>query len=390
MISMLQVFKQASVYSPAKEGKKDILVGEGKILYMADEIKLQGVPAEVVDCSGLNLVPGFIDQHVHIIGGGGEGSFATRTPEAKLSEITRNGVTTVVGILGTDGIARNMVSLLAKAKGLEEEGLSTWIYSGSYGLPLVTITGSLQKDIMCIDKVVGAGEVAISDHRSSAPTQTQIAQLAAEARVGGMLSGKAGIVHLHMGHGKEGLSMMRKIADTTEIPITQFRPTHCNKNPRLLEEAIDFVKAGGIIDLTASKAPSKECPHLAAAPCVKYLLEKGVPLDQVTMSSDAYGSMPQFRSDGTLEKIAVAFEDCIPKAIKEAVCKLGIPLETILPLVTSNVADHLLLKGKGHIQAGFDADFTLLDDQMNITAVWAKGRQMVKDGKPVVFGTYEQ
>ena len=72
------------------------------------------------------------------IGGGGEGGFSTRTPEATLSDLTTAGVTTVVGTLGTDGIARDMNALLAKARGLEEEGITTYIYTGSYRLPLRT------------------------------------------------------------------------------------------------------------------------------------------------------------------------------------------------------------------------------------------------------------
>ena len=72
-------------------------------------------------------MPGFIDGHVHMTGGGGEGGYATRTPELSLSDAIRGGVTTIVGCLGTDGVTRSLAALLAKARALDEEGISTFI-----------------------------------------------------------------------------------------------------------------------------------------------------------------------------------------------------------------------------------------------------------------------
>lgn len=389
-MTMLKLLKGGTVYAPEKLGTKDILLAGRTIIGIEDEIHLEGYPADVVDCQGKTITPGLVDQHVHLIGGGGEGGFATRTPEVMLSAVTLSGITTVVGCLGTDGVTRSMEALYAKARGLEEEGISTWIYSGSYELPLRTITGSLRKDLICIDKVLGAGEVAISDHRSSAPSRLEIEQLAAEARVGGMLAGKPGVVHLHMGHGKEGLSMIREIVAHSEIPVTHFRPTHCNKNSRLLEESVAFARMGGIIDLTASQPPAKDCPYIKAAPCLKYLLDCGVSMDQVTMSTDGNGSRPVFGPDGTLLGIGISPLDTLLAVLREAVMDLGLALETVLPVVTSSPARHLMLKGKGRIAPGMDADLDVFDQGLKLDKVFAKGRLMVESGQAVVRGTFEE
>ena len=255
---MITLIKNIDVYKPEYIGKKDILIIENKIATIEDHIsvELNGfVNVQEIDSTGKIAVPGFIDSHVHILGGGGEGGFATRTPEANLTSLTTSGVTTVVGCLGTDGVARDMISLLAKARGLEDEGITTFIYTGSYRLPLKTITDNVIKDIMAVDKVIGIGEIAISDHRSSQPNFDEFIRVVADARVGGMLSGKAGIVNVHLGDGKRNIEMLERAIEETEIPITQFLPTHINRNKDLFEKCVEYAKKGGYIDFTGSDDP---------------------------------------------------------------------------------------------------------------------------------------
>ncbi|MDU4576727.1 MAG: amidohydrolase family protein, partial [Negativicoccus succinicivorans] len=164
---MLTLLKNAHVFAPEDLGTKDILIANGVIEAIDDQLDVQGVEVEVIDCKGMRLIPGFIDGHVHITGGGGEGGFHTRTPEMPLSSATRCGVTTICGLCGTDGVTRSQENLLAKAYALENEGLTAYMYVGSYEVPTPTITGSIRSDIMLIDKCIGAGEIAVSDHRSS-------------------------------------------------------------------------------------------------------------------------------------------------------------------------------------------------------------------------------
>ena len=250
------LLKNADVYAPAAMGRADILAAGGRILRIEPSIELPPAYVEEVDATGLVAVPGFIDGHVHMMGGGGEGGFSTRTPELMLSDAIAGGVTTVVGCLGTDGVTRSPAGLLAKARSLDEEGLSTFMYTGHYAVPVQTLTGSIERDLLLIDKVIGVGEVALSDHRSNQPTFDEFARLAAEARRGGILSGKAGTVNVHMGDGRRGLSMLRRLIEETEIPATQFLPTHIGRNPSLFEEGIAYAKAGGLVDFTTSTVPA--------------------------------------------------------------------------------------------------------------------------------------
>ncbi|MFR3708223.1 MAG: hypothetical protein ACLTXH_14985 [Enterobacter hormaechei] len=53
------------------------------------------------------------------------------------------------------------------------------------------------------------------------------------------------------------------------------------------------------------------------------------------------------------------------------------------------MAAFLGLEHKGRIAPGCDADFLVLTDELKIREVWAKGRQMIREGVVCVKGTFE-
>jgi beta-aspartyl-dipeptidase (metallo-type) len=390
--SMLKLIQGAEVYAPEPLDKKDVLVTGDKIGIIQDHIGIgKHIDIELIDAKGKLLVPGFIDSHVHIIGGGGEGGFKTRTPEIMLSDITTGGVTTVVGCLGTDETTRTLTNLLAKANGLEEEGISCYLYTGSYHIPVKTLTGSIQDDIVLIEKIIGVGEIAVSDHRSSQPTIEELTKIAAAARIGGMLSGKAGIVNVHVGGGPGKLSILEQIAATTEIPITQFIPTHLGRNPDLLTSAIQYAKKGGLIDLTTS-APewSLKKGNIKSSKALKQIIEQDVSVESVSFSSDGQGSLPFFDEKGAFKGLEVGEVRSLFTEVRDAVLDEKIPLEIALKVITSNPARNLRLTSKGSIQAGNDADLVLLDESLEIDTVLSRGRIMIRNKEIVVRGTFER
>lgn len=387
------LLKNAHVIAPEDLGVKDILVAGEKIAMIGEGLSLPAVyDCEVVDCEGNYVVPGFIDSHVHLIGGGGEGGYATRTPEIQLTDITTSGVTTVLGLLGTDGVTRHVASLLAKARGLEDEGITAYIYSGSYEIPTPTITGSIRNDIILIDKVIGTGEIAMCDHRSSQSPKEAYQQITAEARVGGMLSGKAGVVNMHLGDGEDGLKMLYEITKNGEIPKTQIIPTHVNRNKRLFKEAIEWAKQGGIMDVTSSVSPESGSSHsVKSSEAVKQALEAGVNIENITMSSDGNGSMPIFDEAGNNIGVGVASQISILNEFRDMVQKENIAITDAIKIITSNIAKFTkLYPRKGCLANNSDADILVLDKDLQLQHVWARGTHMVENGKPIVFGTFEK
>ncbi len=392
---MFTLIKKGQVFTPKSHGIMDIFIVGDKIAMVAPEINIPYdifTDITVLDADGLSVTPGFIDQHVHITGGGGEGGPATRTPEIMLSELTTAGVTTVVGLLGFDAVTRNIPGLLAKARALEAEGITAYIYTGAYQIPARTLTANVRSDLVLIDKIIGTGEIAISDHRSAQPTLAMLVKLAAETRVGGMLGGKAGIVHLHLGEGKTGLDLVFQALAQSDLPVTQFVPTHLNRKKNLLKQACKFVKMGGTIDLTAGIEPEKPSPDaLNIMESLKLLIEMGISLNSVTASSDGNGSLPQFNDRGEITGISIASVKVLWTDIKKAIRAGVVTLEEGIRLITFNAANTLkLLPAKGIIAPGSDADLVLLNPDLEIDKVYARGRLMVDNGNAIIRGTFEK
>lgn len=391
---MFKLIRNVDIFSPTPIGRMDILICNDKIVKLSQNIDFptDKFDTEVIDGTDYKAVPGFVDQHVHFIGGGGEGGPATRTPEIQLSALTTAGITTAIGLLGTDGITRSMSGLLSKARALEIEGISTYIYSGCYDIPTQTITGTVKTDLVFIDKVIGIGELAISDHRSSQPNFDDVKKIAAQARVGGILSGKCGIVHLHLGDGLDGIKILTEIIRSTEIPINQFMPSHINRVEHLLTQSMDFLKLGGYVDITSDFYKTKDSPTTySITDALKLYMDNKVPMDRVCASSDSNGSSPVFDAEGQLIKIGVGSPAPLYKDVKNAIEEEIVSLEKGISIITCNPAKALkLYPKKGSLRENSDADIVLLDKKLDIDTVIAKGQIMVKHGNVVVKGFFEK
>jgi beta-aspartyl-dipeptidase (metallo-type) len=374
---MLTLFRNAEIYAPVYLGVKDVLTGGKTILAVSDSITPpSGVEVEIIDCTGLKLIPGLIDSHVHITGGGGEGGPASRMPELQVSMMIDGGVTTVIGCLGTDGITRTVESVLMKVKTLRAQGVSAWMYTGAYQVPPPTIMGDVAKDIALFDEIIGVGEVAISDHRSSVPTISELTRLTAHARVAGMIGGKAGILNMHMGDARDPFRPLHQVVENSEMSYRQFIPTHCNRNAYIFEDAKVY-GLKGYVDITTSSYPYYADEEVKPSTALRLLLEAGVPVSHITFTSDACGSLPGFDPvTGKLIKLEMGLPDSVWREIREAVLDEGLALETALQVATLTPATLLKLESKGQVAAGKDADLVILDKDLNIKHVMAMGKMV--------------
>ncbi|RKD76269.1 beta-aspartyl-dipeptidase (metallo-type) [Sinobaca qinghaiensis] len=387
---MFTLIRGADVYAPEPLGRKDVLLCGGQIILVKRHIDLpKTLDVQVVEAEGKYLVPGLIDSHVHIIGGGGEGGPATRTPELRITQAVRAGITTVIGVIGTDGTTRTAAELVTKARGLEAEGISCYCHVGNYHIPVRTITGAIEDDMLLIDRIIGVGEVAISDHRSSQPTKEELAKVASQARIGGMLSGKAGIVNVHIGAGESRLDLLFEVADTTELPLTSFCPTHVNRTEKLFQAGLTFAEKGGVIDFTTSTIPQfLEDGEVNAPQAVRRALEAGVNENLLTMTSDGQGSLPDFNAKGELIGMTAADVGSLHRALQAAIVEEGVAPEQALKTVTQNPASVLKLHQKGRIAAGMDGDVLLLDGDWNVDSLWAKGKCMMENKEMLTKDTF--
>ena len=385
---MLTLLRRAEMFSPAPMGKLDVLIAGGLIVGMGPTLEApRGVETEVVDLDGASLAPGFLDAHVHLTGGGGESGPASRVPPARLSELATAGVTTCVGLLGTDTTTRSMESLVARTLGLREEGLSAYCWTGGYPVPPRTLTGSVRGDITFVDPIVGAGETAISDHRSSQPTLEELLRLAADCHVAGMMSGKAGVLHLHLGDGPRGLDLVRRALDGSELPPSVFHPTHVNRQTRLFDEAAELAGRGVTVDVTAFPVQDGD-PGLSAADAILRWIERGLPRERLTCSSDGGGCLPVFDAEGRVTSMDVGRSSALAATLATLLAR-GVRLQDALPFFTSHVATVLRLGAKGSIRVGGDADLLVLGPRAEVRDVMARGKWLVRDAAPVVRGPFE-
>lgn len=388
----ISLLKNVNLYSPIEEGLKDILVTAGKVVAILDRAEATETfpkewPIEITDFHGATVIPGLVDSHAHITGGGGETGFSSQVPPVPLSEFSQVGVTTVVGVLGTDSTTRTVRNLLARVYGLREEGLSAYCWTGGYHLPLATLTESAKSDITFLEPVIGVGEFAISDHRSSQPTYQEVIRIASEAHVAGLMTGKAGVLHFHLGEGSRRLELIERALLETELPARTFNPTHVNRNAALFEASCDLLKYGGYIDLTAFPNGS-EIAGVTAVDAIQMAIEESLPLDRITISSDGGGCLPCFNDHGDFQGLGFGRAKALLETLQQLlIC--GTPMISVLPMFTRNVAKLLRLKGKGEIKTGGDADLLILNEQYELTDVMIQGHWHKRNGEAIVVGTFE-
>jgi len=386
------LIKKASVYAPEHLGVKDILLIGGTIAAIDAEIpeaqlRASGFDTKVLSVKNAVAIPGFIDQHLHFNGAGGEGGAIYRTPPTQLSTLLRAGITSAVGLLGTDGCCRSLRELLMKAKALDAEGISTWIYTGAYQLPGPLLTEDIMSDLMLVDKVIGL-KIACSDHRSSSPCIEKLREAFSATRVGGILSGKAGVIMIHIGEGPDRLEPLHEAVKGSDVPISQLVPTHLNRSRSVLEECIKFGRAGGYVDFSTGVAERYNfAGAIDPAKAYQYLVENGVNPRHITFSTDGNGVMTKISCTGEKIPLMAPVDSLHGEFVRLA--DSSVSMEDAVRVTSTNAADHLQLWKKGHLSPGMDADILLLDEALNISALIAKGTLCMENFRLCKKGLFE-
>lgn len=376
------LIKNADVYAPEHLGTRDIFLAGGKIVAMAEKLDVTLPDLGVIDAAGHIVAPGLVDQHIHITGGGGEGGWHSRCPELVFSELVKAGVTTFLGVSGTDSMTRSVENLLAKVRGLKNEGASGWMWTSNYAYPVTTITKDVRTDMLAIPEVLGV-KIALGDHRSSFPNQHEIMQILADVRVSGMLTGKTGFLHVHLGDFPYSFDIFDECV-AQGMPIKHIRPTHVARHPEVFRRACEFAKKGGFIDITTGGGNYMG----SAADAVRAALADGVPFDRITLSSDGHGSMPRFNEAGEMVGLGIGSIMCDIETIRELKDELGV--EKALTPMTKTVAGALGLETKGGIAVGKDADLLFLTKDLDIDWVFMMGKVAMRKGEVVMKGAFEE
>ncbi len=371
---MIKLIKNIQLISSEKEELTDVLIMNDKIAAIGHDLDAGNIPLEMLDMEGAIGSPGLIDIHVHTSGGGGQTGFFSLAPEVRVEDLIKCGTTSVVGLLGTDGFVKQLPQLYAKTQSLRMNGISAYMLTGFYGLPTPTLTDSIANDLIFIDPVIGC-KVAICDDRSSFPSERELMQIISQVRLGGFTSAKKGVMHIHLGALPEGMQVLIDIAKKYPTLIEYISPTHTIRTEHLFNQAIEFAKMGGMIDITTGGTQFTE-PYKG----VLIALEKGVSISNMTFSSDGNGGVrkvyPKTGNETyTLAPLHKNLEQVI-KLINEA----GVSAKDAFKLVTENAAKTMNLKNKGKIEIGYDADFCFFSDDYKLHSVISRGNIMMMNG----------
>jgi beta-aspartyl-dipeptidase (metallo-type) len=362
---MFILIENGQIYTPTPIGRHSVLIAGDRIARIGGidprALDRLGVEWERIDAEGCFVVPGLIDPHAHLLGGSGEGSLALATPMVFVHEIARAGVTTVVGTLGVDTTMKTVEGLLARVKALSELGLTTRMWTGGYNVPPTTLLNSVRQDMMFVEEVIGAGEVAISDERGLNQSAQELAKLVRDTHVGGLLSGKCGRTHFHVGEESTRLQPLRDIVEQFQVQCDWLFPTHIQRNAELLKEAIDLANAGAYVNMDIVEEDLHRW--------LRVYLDEGGPLDRLSVCSDMDSSTP----------------DIFYAQFCGLVVEHGYSLDMVLPLFTSNTADALKLEGIGTIVEQNQADVLVLaPDGLRVRHVIAKGQVIVREGEALI------
>lgn len=395
---MLTLLRNANLYAPEPLGMHDVLIAGTDIVAISpDGLAVDDRHTDVVDVQGRVVAPGLIDNHVHVLGGGGGLGFASRAPELQTSQVVRHGITTVIGMLGFDATSKSMAALVAKTKAFREDGLSAYCLTGAtLEHPVPTLTGRIRTDIAFVDEIIGVGELSISELGYGFDSFGKGAQYVAEAATAGLLAGrlarKSGYACLQVPPYRETvLKPMFDVIDRTGLPITQFVPSHVNQTPEYMKDAQAWAKRGGWVDVGANYSPENNYSRaIEPAEAVLQLLRAGVPMQRILVSSDGNGAPPkEERGEGQPRTANYMPMGALADVLRRLHREHGIALDEALRPFTANVAQAAGLRRKGRIAAGMDADLVVFDEALRVVDVFCRGRRMVARGRVTAGGMFD-
>ena len=377
---MFRLLKNAHVYSPKDLGRKDILLWEDRIIRIGDNLAIpEGFEGTELDLTGKIIIPGLVDTHVHITGGGGEGGFTTRTSEITFEEIAEAGVTTLVGVLGTDGYARRVEDVLIKCMALREQGFDCYFLTGSYTFPITTMRGCVAEDIIFNEYCLGTGEVAHCDHRGSLMRYDEFIRLAADTRNGARLAGLKGVLNIHLGNYPDPADFFIRACEE-DIPFRPLIvPTHVTRKQDVFDSCLRFLEYGGQIDITAGSDSNAAQRSVGSVDGLELIYKKYGSLDRVSMTSDGNGSAPVWDELGNMIGMGKGSSKVLLDDLKKATQRGIIPFEeTLRTMTTTPAAVYGLKNSAGTITENGTANFVVLDEKLDLAETILNGKSVWK------------
>ena len=212
----------------------------------------------------------------------------------------------------------------------------------------------------------------MGDVNGSFPSSQAILEMLSQIRQAAVTVNKQGLLHVHLGSIPNPFDIFEEIA-ASGFPIgTHLRPTHCARTEFLLKSACAYAMESHdrYIDITTDGP----CYLGQPAAAVSAAVSCGVPVEQITLSSDGHGVVPRFDADGNVVGQAIGEVARNHETMVELVRDFSFPLSDALSLITRNAADSLGLTDQGRLEIGACANAVLLNQNLQIVAVVSRGQ----------------
>jgi dihydroorotase len=370
------------------DGVHDVLLAGPRI----ERVGADGVSADrIIDAAGLVVVPGLIDMHVHLRQPGFEAkeTIATGTRAA-----VRGGFTTVCAMPNTDPIVDGPETIAwVRAEALRV-GLA-------HVLPIAAVTrGSRGEELVDMAACVAAGAIAFSDDGRPVAGDAMMKRALTEATAAGSLVidhcedralAAGGVMHEGTASARLGLPgipsaaedviVARDIALAEELGL-RVHIAHVStagavalvgrakgRGVRVSAEATPHHLFLTDDDVRADDADTKMNPPLRSAADTAALIAglRSGAIDVI--ATDHAPHTPAEKARGFREAPfgVVGLETAVSLVLDRLVAPGLISIVRFVELLSTNPARLLGLSSKGCIEAGFDADLTLLDLAATVT-----------------------
>ncbi len=331
-----------------------------------------------LDCTDRWIVPGFLDGHLHLLGGGGGGGYATRIPELPVDAVLEAGITTCVAMPGVDNVTRSLRGLIAAARSFTGQGVRSFAMTGGFMWPPATLTGGIRDDLHLVPDLVGV-KIALGEHLATAPSLDELVTLLRELGWVSRMTGKAALLHVHLGTLPAPAGSLRVAIERAETDPSHVQVTHPNYTAAALEAALELGALGCRVDVNPLLHPGRVAGSIAPAETVRELLAASIPLERLTMSSDGNASVPRPLPDGTIEPFSHQL-GLLP-AVHDVSAGAGLTFEEALALITTNPARALQRPDLGLLEIGGAADAVVLDPtRTSVELVVSDAVVRVRDG----------
>lgn len=383
------LIKGGLTYCDGSLAYRDVLIGDSKIL----DADFQGecpFDTEIFDATDHYVLPAFIELHAH---GGGGADFADCTQEAfeaVMQAHLSHGVTLLCPTLVSSDWQKTLDFLAlcdtqkdhAMFGGVHLEGpfLSPLMCGAQNLSRIITPTEQHIKDLLpfahLISRITAAPEIEGCERLAKAMTTRGVKMSVGHSNADAPMMAKAAdwgfdqITHLYSAtsrRAKQGSYLIggieecaliddrfvvELIGDGHHVSLESFLLTEKCKGRDGVILVSDAMRAAGCEGLAESHL-GEICPEN------RVIIEEGV------------AKLP--------DRSSFAGSVAVGDTMIAALCgRYGLPLETVVHMMSASPARVLGLTTRGAIRSGFDAELTLLDKSYRTTAVFSRGEPVYK------------